>query len=354
MPRASRLQVIAARGAPLSPAHSPLFRLLDRNADDQLDPQEIKQSVSRIRRLDANGDGVVQPVERRRHRSSTGNMSSYRASQPRLGKRLTEQTDWEILLYNLEDIYTGGDRSTADTLPDRHAFFDRLDPDNHGLSIEQMARMLEIPADLTFRLHFTGGDGVASYEPPTLVQVTQDEENLAQRGQLLTKLGQSLLEVRCVDPWGRMAARAQADGQLNTAQPPQQWTVRIDVLDDPLSAFLGANHGGNISVRDMVFLPEALQELDRDGDHHIAVSEVPEGLSLLIERSVPSGSPLPDDRRNGEPLPPVVDTSLPSWYRSMDVNRDGDLSRDEFLGNPEQFASLDADEDGFITANELP
>jgi len=36
----------------------------------------------------------------------------------------------------------------------------------------------------------------------------------------------------------------------------------------------------------------------------------------------------------------------------MDANGDGDLTPDEFLGAADQFAALDHDGDGFVTARE--
>ncbi len=42
----------------------------------------------------------------------------------------------------------------------------------------------------------------------------------------------------------------------------------------------------------------------------------------------------------------------PKWFRKMDRNRDGDISRREFLGPRAAFERLDADGDGLITAKE--
>ena len=42
----------------------------------------------------------------------------------------------------------------------------------------------------------------------------------------------------------------------------------------------------------------------------------------------------------------------PLWFRKMDRNRDGDVSRREFLGTDEQFRLIDKDGDGLISAKE--
>jgi hypothetical protein len=42
----------------------------------------------------------------------------------------------------------------------------------------------------------------------------------------------------------------------------------------------------------------------------------------------------------------------PRWFRAMDRNGDGYVSRLEFLGPPELFAKLDADGDGRISVEE--
>jgi Ca2+-binding EF-hand superfamily protein len=42
----------------------------------------------------------------------------------------------------------------------------------------------------------------------------------------------------------------------------------------------------------------------------------------------------------------------PSWFRKMDRNKDGDVSRREFLGPRAAFEKLDRDHDGLIDAAE--
>jgi hypothetical protein len=45
-------------------------------------------------------------------------------------------------------------------------------------------------------------------------------------------------------------------------------------------------------------------------------------------------------------------TAGPLWFRKMDRNRDGDVSRREFLGSDEEFARIDTDGDGLISLEE--
>lgn len=42
----------------------------------------------------------------------------------------------------------------------------------------------------------------------------------------------------------------------------------------------------------------------------------------------------------------------PEWFRLMDRNQDGDVSRREFPGTTEQFLQLDLDRDGLMSVEE--
>src|SRR5205823_501092 len=111
------------------------------------------------------------------------------------------------------------------------------------------------------------------------------------------------------------------------------------------------------SVREMRQAAKLLLQLDRDGDGCLALNEIPRRYQLGAQRGPVGGDNLggvfaistggfmgsaPQPQRKEGPL----------WFRKMDRNRDGDVSRREFLGTDEQFRQIDKDGDGLISARE--
>jgi Ca2+-binding EF-hand superfamily protein len=71
-----------------------------------------------------------------------------------------------------------------------------------------------------------------------------------------------------------------------------------------------------------------------------------ENLPRLFRLTVSYGEPL----LNGPPTRPAP--RGPLWFRKMDRNGDGDVSRAEWLGSEEDFRKIDADGDGLISLEE--
>jgi Ca2+-binding EF-hand superfamily protein len=72
------------------------------------------------------------------------------------------------------------------------------------------------------------------------------------------------------------------------------------------------------------------------------------GLTFVVGYGyLPTGQPA-----NRAPAEAAKNSGPPEWFTRMDRNGDGDLTLKEFLGDKEQFQSLDSNQDGFIEPKE--
>jgi Ca2+-binding EF-hand superfamily protein len=93
-----------------------------------------------------------------------------------------------------------------------------------------------------------------------------------------------------------------------------------------------------------------LAKKDANGDGHITTDELSHSMIVAFLRG---------ERPNEDAFYiPVTDNAAPrderaaQWFGRADFNGDGDISRREFLGSLEQFDRLDADQNGYIDAEE--
>jgi Ca2+-binding EF-hand superfamily protein len=121
--------------------------------------------------------------------------------------------------------------------------------------------------------------------------------------------------------------------------------------------FLDTNHDGRLSQREMRQAVKLLAALDRDGDGYISRAEIPRNFQFIVSQGVASTNTDGRDQRvatgDGMQSPALpVPTAGPLWFRKMDRNHDGDVSRREFLGSDETFDRIDTDGDGLISVEE--
>jgi Ca2+-binding EF-hand superfamily protein len=122
-----------------------------------------------------------------------------------------------------------------------------------------------------------------------------------------------------------------------------------------LFALLDTNEDQRIAGREIRNGIEWLKRWDVDGDSGVAVEELPTRYMLTFGQgqAAPIGNVNGVFIAGGSNIQPAERSKEgPLWFRRMDRNRDGDLSRGEFLGPMADFDRLDRDSDGLVDAAE--
>lgn len=108
-----------------------------------------------------------------------------------------------------------------------------------------------------------------------------------------------------------------------------------------LLAYLDANRDGRLGVRELRAVRDAVASL-MGADGELTPDEIPPTLQIVLR----PGNYKPAHDADAPP------DSGPPWFYHNDVNRDGDVSWQEFLGNVRAFEQIDRDNDGLIDVHE--
>ncbi|HWE39641.1 MAG TPA: hypothetical protein VG406_24040, partial [Isosphaeraceae bacterium] len=119
-------------------------------------------------------------------------------------------------------------------------------------------------------------------------------------------------------------------------------------------AIMDLNRDRHLGAREIRGTVARVSLWDRNGDGGVGADEIPHHFQLTIGRGQVTGIGMNQltFRRAREPESAATTAVGPSWFRRMDRNKDGDVSRREFLGPRAVFDRLDRDGDGLIDAEE--
>jgi hypothetical protein len=107
-----------------------------------------------------------------------------------------------------------------------------------------------------------------------------------------------------------------------------------------LFEILDTNHDAGLSIRELRNAWATLEAASCTSGNVVELSQIPNVLLLVASQGYPSH------------LAKTFAASRPEWFRQMDRNSDGDVSRREFTGSPDAFSRLDRDRDGLISIAE--
>jgi Ca2+-binding EF-hand superfamily protein len=144
-------------------------------------------------------------------------------------------------------------------------------------------------------------------------------------------------------------------------QAKAQASVTLSITDESRGLFdiVDADRDNKLSLREMRQGTKIFDQLDKAGKGFLTQDDIPRTYRITIQRgsanslsrgaaaafaSLYSGNYATEQRH--------VSTAGPAWFRKMDHNGDGDVSRREFLGSSEQFHKIDTDGDGLISVEE--
>ncbi|MGD9722884.1 MAG: hypothetical protein AB7O59_22230 [Pirellulales bacterium] len=387
---------------------SALFALLDQDEDGVISATEGAAAAVRLRSRDGDDNDAITIAELRPPESPRATMR-YRDEPAAVRGFELRKSELDAIHYSLGDLYDSGNGLDAQCFALTPELFAALDADRSGqVELSEVAGLLTAPPSVVVKVSF--GRSTDRAEPPRMELVSRAEGLKAagvaveqSAGRLDFKLPGAKVTLYALDRVngsGRAAAAstefarldadknshldakelaadgvlasmpladvdANQDAQLTLEEFTQAIVTRptygeaqvqalLAETADPLFDWLDQRTDGRLTSRELAGATARLEELDANGDGMLGPNEIPDRVSCAIARGM--GDMMGNRANRYMPMPaaesPTASATL-RWHAAMDRNGDGEISRREFLGTPQQFAQMDANGDGFIGSDEV-
>lgn len=351
-----------------------LLKTLDADGSGTVEEVEWKAAADALRGLDANDDELIGPGELVGRVAYPGALGSNLLPAPEPGRKpdpLARSLLLVVLPLRTADTHWAA--AVADRLP--------MAASNRDVSVLRSAT----PA-ASWQVHFTGGtEPGAALEPvggkppatarltfaagPVRLELRADTGKLRDQTAAARKRFRQLFAEADANADGKLdpgelaapkatllkpllaVADRNGDGHLGEAEfaawldlqdQIARGHVLLTVLDHGAGLFevLDADRDGSLSVRELRGAWDGLRAAGCVSDGRFDRAKLPRHLLAAVSHGHPR-TPLGVPVRSG-----------PAWFRAMDRNGDGDVSRREFTGPADLFGKLDRDGDGLLDAAE--
>ena len=380
-----------------------LFQLFDTNKDGKLSRAELNAVESLFATLDADEDECLTALEIVPRLFNGGQSSASPRPAPAL--TMTAHRSGAIPDALVETILAKYDRdknlrlSKAES-PFDPATFAALDLDGNGeISLTELLAWKNAPPDLELDAALGGN----SNESRLAVRPRRDGQPTPLAagfkptglGTAVLTVGTQTIQLSCYTPTGVYVPAPQMNGIFfadngkgylteSDIGGPQFQALRVlfDTVDRDadgrmtraeFDAFVRVQRGFAelpLTLAYAAQTPSLFQLIDTNGDGRLSVREVRTAWDRLIalepggkdfvtraalqpQGAVQFGRSEALNTPNAFAARPIRQPARgPLWFRKLDLNGDGELSRREFPGTAEEFDRLDANRDGYISADE--
>jgi Ca2+-binding EF-hand superfamily protein len=179
-----------------------------------------------------------------------------------------------------------------------------------------------------------------------------EEKDLAGPNAVQFQFVRVMFETADRDANGKLT-RAEFDAYFDLQDSFRNMSLSLSpsVQTPSLFQLLDENRDGRLGVRELRTAWTRLQALEGPAAEEVTKSVIQPAVTLRLSRSFERFyANQPQQVFNNGMVP--VPNKGPLWFRKMDRNGDGDVSRGEFLGTRAEFDAMDADRDGLISLSE--
>lgn len=394
---------------------TPLFERLDVNGDKKLSVEELANALEVLRKLDRDDDETIsiaelQPLAAAPRATPRGRMNNATVppnpfvslasgdSIPKLIRRIVDKYDSaDAAKTGVPSLSLKNQKLSRLELALSEPEFAKFDVDGDGqLDFTELRPFVSsLEPTLHLLLNVTAGKVEVAGEVSGSVRSTPD-------GSVHLQFGPSLISISATSPAGSLdvealikplftAIDANANGYLEPTEAPDaalsgatfadldadkngklyleeivdymkprvnaaRHRVELTISEQGRTLFdiLDSDRDGRLANREVRSVAGKLSMWDKDGDGQLSESEIP-----LQFRAVAAQGALPNFVAFGpvsgggnQRVQAGTASAGPIWFRKMDRNSDGEVSRREFLGDLDLFDKLDLNKDGALELSE--